>query len=211
MAAAYPFQYKQFTTHRNLLDDVDASHVNDLQFEIAAIEQTLGLNPAADSSLKMRTNSWASVGARMSAIQRGAGVPAIYLGKSTDSYKGGGSAKNIAWPAPRSYYDPEGLFNGSAITTNRSGWWIVTTAAIWTGGTGAYQTKDRQISIELNGLTISSQDGIPTYDGNTHMSLTWMGPVTAGVKINFQVYHPMVGVWQGLSDLSMSAAMIREM
>jgi len=42
MAASYPASIKSFTTKTNLVDLVDAAHVNDLQLEVTAIETELG-------------------------------------------------------------------------------------------------------------------------------------------------------------------------
>lgn len=42
MAAVFPKGIASFTVKRNLLDDVDASHINRMQDEIVAIESTLG-------------------------------------------------------------------------------------------------------------------------------------------------------------------------
>jgi hypothetical protein len=41
MAASYPSSVKTFTTKVNGVDDVDASHINDLQLEVTAIETDL--------------------------------------------------------------------------------------------------------------------------------------------------------------------------
>lgn len=46
MAASYPGSIKTFTTKTNSTDLVDASHVNDLQDEVNAIETELGVDPA---------------------------------------------------------------------------------------------------------------------------------------------------------------------
>ena len=45
MAASYPGAVKSFTTKVDLVDTVDADHVNDLQLEVTAIETELGVNP----------------------------------------------------------------------------------------------------------------------------------------------------------------------
>lgn len=42
MAATFPNGIASFPTHRNLTDDVDASHINRIQEEIVAIQSTLG-------------------------------------------------------------------------------------------------------------------------------------------------------------------------
>jgi hypothetical protein len=131
MAAVYPKQYKSFAVHKNLVEDIDASHVNNLQDEVLAIQQTLGLNPHQDTSLKMKTNTWASVAARLDAIQRGKGIPVCYMTKTSHTLKPPktpvtGAAERVAIPFPRpsAANDPEGIFNGSSVTANRTGWWI---------------------------------------------------------------------------------------
>lgn len=43
--AAYPNTTKVFTSKENVTDVVDAAHVNALQQEIVAVEETLGINP----------------------------------------------------------------------------------------------------------------------------------------------------------------------
>jgi hypothetical protein len=87
MAAVYPKQYKSFTVHKNLVEDIDASHVNNLQDEVRAVQQTLGLNPHQDTGLTMKVNTWASVADRLDSVQRGDGMPVVYLSKTSDSYK----------------------------------------------------------------------------------------------------------------------------
>lgn len=41
----YPNRITQFVTHRNLLDDVDAEHINLIQSELISTMATLGINP----------------------------------------------------------------------------------------------------------------------------------------------------------------------
>jgi hypothetical protein len=45
MAASYPGAVKSFTTKTDLVDTIQASHMNDLQLEVTAIETELGVNP----------------------------------------------------------------------------------------------------------------------------------------------------------------------
>jgi hypothetical protein len=45
MTAVYPIAVKQFTIKTDTVDTVFAAGVNDLQAEVAAVEQTVGLNP----------------------------------------------------------------------------------------------------------------------------------------------------------------------
>lgn len=213
MAAVYPFQYKQFVTHKDVTDTVYASHVNDLQSEVAAVQQVLGLNPAQDTTLKMKTNTWASVGARMSAIQRGQGLPVFYAYKSADTVKTppNQASKQIAFPNPGSVHDPEGIYNGTGFTTNRSGWWILMANCIWENGTGANGGGwDRSIGFALNGNSISSQDLAPIGDGNTRMGTVWFGPINAGTKVTMWAYHPLTNRTLSINNMEFSAGMLRE-
>lgn len=55
MAASYPTSVKSFTTKTNKVDDYDASHINDLQDEVSAIQTELGTDPAGSvADLKTR-------------------------------------------------------------------------------------------------------------------------------------------------------------
>jgi hypothetical protein len=210
MAAVYPKQYKSFPVHKNLVEDIDASHVNNLQDEVLALQQTLGINPHQDTGLKMRTNTWASVAARLDAIQRGRGIPACYLWKTTDSVYDA-KLKTISFPKPAAANDPELLYNGHGMTTNRTGWWIIFGRVMWTGATGSLATgADRQINIAINGGVVMSQDLPPIADGNSHMHIGWQGWVTAGKTIDLQAYHPLGKKTLSLSNLHLSACMIRE-
>lgn len=212
MAAVYPSQYRSFTVHKNLLDDVDASHVNGLQDEVAAVQQTLGINPHMAKSLTMATNTWPSVGARMDAIQRGKGMPVLFLQKNSDSYRAttGSTLKKISWPAPSSGLDPEHLFNGHSIRTNRTGWWLVVARAKW-GPAGNLGGPDREINIMLDDEEVSSQDLPPIGDGYSHMHITYQGWVSAGRVINLGVYHSLINTTLSLQNLHLSASMLREL
>lgn len=209
MAAVYPFQYKQFTAHRDLIDDVDASDVNNLQYEVAAIQQTLGLIPASDTGLKMKINTWASVGARLDAIQRGTGIPVVFLSKPTDSVK---ASKNIIWPRPSTALDPESLYNGSSITTNRSGWWIITAGISWADEYGANaEGTYRNANIRVGSVDVQSQDSPPVGEGATHTHVAYQGYVPAGQTINLNVYDSLNTTLLPLGPSHLAAALLREM
>jgi hypothetical protein len=210
MAAVYPKQYKSFTVHKNLVEDIDASHVNNLQDEVLALQQTLGIMPHQDTGLKMKTNTYSSVASRLDAIQRGHGIPACYVSKTSDSVKGA-ATKTISFSRPTTAQDPEALFNGHSITANRTGWWIVFGRVKWANATGSLATgADRQISLAVGGSQVMTQDLPPISDGNSHMHIGWQGWVTAGKAIDLQVYHPLSTKTLQLQDMHLSAVMIRE-
>lgn len=55
MAASYPTSLKTFTTKTNKVDDYDASHVNDIQDEIEAVQTELGTDVSgSETDLKTR-------------------------------------------------------------------------------------------------------------------------------------------------------------
>lgn len=211
MAAVYPKQYKSFPVHKNLVEDIDASHVNNLQDEVLALQQTLGINPHQATGLTMKTNTYASVGARLDAIQRGQGIPASYVVKTSDTVPGG-VVKTIAFTGPTPGQDPEGLWNGRSITTNRTGWWLVSGRVMWANATGALATgPDRQINIAVAGAQVMSQDCPPIPDGNTHMHIMWQGWVTANRTLDLTVYHPLTGKTLEIENLHLAAFMLREL
>ncbi|MDX3260706.1 hypothetical protein PV336_15915 [Streptomyces sp. MI02-2A] len=211
MAAVYPYQYKSFQSHRNLTDDVDASHVNNLQDEVAAIQQTLGIMPHQDTSLKMKVNTWASVTARLDAIQRGKGVPACYLSKTSDSYKKTSTSgtKRLTWPRPSAAADPENLYVSGGIRTNRAGWWIITARCKW-GPDTAHQGADRQIGLYADTSELITQDLTPITDGYTHMHIAWQGFVAAGKTLTLGIFHPVTNKTISVVNLHLAAAMLRE-
>lgn len=94
MSAAYPGAIKTFATHVNLTEIVDASHPNDLQAEVVAIESTLGLNPqgvaatvaarlttieSTASTLQTQVNSLAAVPSGSLTMFAGGTIPTGWL------------------------------------------------------------------------------------------------------------------------------------
>jgi hypothetical protein len=49
----YPNRVVQFPTHRNLLDDVDANHINSIQAELTSVMDSLGINPHIFNDLQV--------------------------------------------------------------------------------------------------------------------------------------------------------------
>lgn len=103
MAASYPSAIKTFTTKTDGVDDVLASHINDPQLEITAIETELGTTPKA---------SYASVDARLDAIQTV--VAARYTTNS-------GATMTNNTPM-RINFEDLGYDTHSAVTTGAGAW-----------------------------------------------------------------------------------------
>lgn len=65
MTAVYPVAVRNFVQHDDYVEIVDASHVNDLQYEVAAIESTLGVNPQIFAPAGSKSTNYKTVGARL--------------------------------------------------------------------------------------------------------------------------------------------------
>jgi hypothetical protein len=91
MAASYPASAKSFTTHVNLSESIDASHVNGIQDEIYAIETTLGTSPAlatnGSGTFDGTARTWPSVSARIANLENGVvgDSHTQYIKKSADT------------------------------------------------------------------------------------------------------------------------------
>jgi hypothetical protein len=215
MAAVYPKQYKSFATHKNLVEDIDAAHVNNLQDEVVAIQQTLGLNPHQATTLKMKTNTWASIDARLDAIQRGQGIPVCYMTKTSHTLKpppwpvsGNAERIPIPFPTPPAANDPEGIFNGASVTTNRNGWWI---ASAYCRGTILLEDPERWLGIAVGGNRVVCHTVTHNFNGYSHTTVFWQGPVTAGKKIEMIERNPNGGKAYTLDEINFSVSMLREL
>jgi len=56
VAASYPSQVVQFTDHKNTTEVIDASHPNNIQYEVMAIEGAIGATPTTNSNPTAVTN-----------------------------------------------------------------------------------------------------------------------------------------------------------
>lgn len=215
MAAVYPKQYKSFTVHKNLVEDIDASHVNNLQDEVLAIQQTLGLTPHQSTGLKMKTNTWSSVAARLDAIQRGNGIPVCYMTKTSHTLKPPthpvtGAAERVAipFPKPSAANDPEGIFDGSAVTANRTGWWVL---SAYCRGSILLEDPERWLGLSVGGNRVVCHTVTHNFNGYSHTTAFWQGPVAAGKKIEMIERNANGGKTYTLDEINFSVSMLREM
>jgi len=121
--AIFPLAIKRFTEKRNLLDDVDASHINDIQSEITAIETTLGDNPQNDNS----GGKWATVKDRLSMIQNHKQVEYFHFFTQTAGTFASDpvTPPRVTFPAPSGAYDSHGLYSNSYIKLERNGYYYL--------------------------------------------------------------------------------------
>lgn len=175
MAASYPGSVKSFTTKTNYVDLVDASHVNDLQDEVVAIETELGTD-VAGSATNLKTRLAVSL-ADTGAVQRGTSFPgspvADQLFTRTDEnqlYRR--NSANDAWIAlggVENYSD--GTLVECTAGTERT---LVNPSAY---------TKIKELSALMRGGTISASWDIKSIGSSaTIRSKIYLNGVAAGVE-----------------------------
>jgi hypothetical protein len=129
MAATYPLAVKTFTQKRNLLDDVEASHINDIQSEIVAIENALGTSPAKD---KVTGVSYPTVDSRISAVRGGNHTNAFYLQHTNDSSTFTASTTtDYIIPLGGKWFDYANMSNGTGLTIKETGLYQINAGLNW--------------------------------------------------------------------------------
>jgi hypothetical protein len=175
MAASYPSSLKSFTTKTNYVDLVDASHVNDLQDEVVAVETELGTD-VAGSATNLKTRLAVSI-ADTGAVQRGTSFPgspvADQLFARTDEnqlYRR--NSANDAWVALGGVenYSDGTLIECSADTERTS--------------TAASYTKIKEFSPLMRGGTISVtwQQKTDLGSSNSSRAKVYVNDIAVGVE-----------------------------
>lgn len=151
MTANYPTIVRKFQPHQDGTEYVMAAHMNDVQDETAATQQTLGIRPHIYTAASGTQTSYASVAARLDAAQRKIDAQQAQIDQLLDASKSGWSlpivaihGTNTVIPATkntnsvqpsdwysqiwnRKYIDTNGAYSpGPYITIPKTGWWILT-------------------------------------------------------------------------------------
>lgn len=98
--AIYPSAVRTFVEHDDYVELVDASHVNDLQDEVNAIEGTLGTNPMVYAPAGARPTSYRTVGARLDSHEAAIAAQQTVIGQILDAEKQGWQAPSISVTGP---------------------------------------------------------------------------------------------------------------
>jgi len=151
--AVFPRGIKSFITHRNLIDDVKAEHINDLQDEVVALQEVLGPlvnevnelnlemdqdNLEDDANLTSTLQKFKNLGDQLLAIRRGTHIPVFQAGLSQ------------VWipntsPNPPTYgyrrlnmntlnVDSHKCYNGYGLTLPRTGFYLMRAQVNWDAG-----------------------------------------------------------------------------
>lgn len=188
--ATYPLGIKRFTTKRNLLDDVDASHINDMQSEITAIEDTLGPNPHQDSTAYDTGWRWKTVKERLEYMIRGHHLPVftLYNGAS-GSYNTDDGLHLRAMPAPSTVNDTHKLFSGSQIKIKRAGYYHFN-AQVFFNATALRGVRVLEIRSGSGAKAISN---LPVTDTGSPPDGVWLNTSWAGYASKGEAFGLYVG------------------
>ncbi|MEU4534293.1 hypothetical protein AB0G15_05415 [Streptosporangium sp. NPDC023825] len=188
MTASYPNAYRQWTTKRNYLDIVWAEHMNSVQDETSAIQQTLGIVPQiATANPGMVNPNHGTVAARIQHVARGEQIP-IFRGSTRDATVTPG-----VWVRPtlRADDDPFSMSTGTGIKINESGLWQITLKCDWKSVPATVQHQAaRLLRLEINGDDVGVRnviEEIPQNRAALHNHLTWTENLAKNTTISMGV------------------------
>lgn len=182
MPSAYPGSIRVWSTKKNITDDVDASHVNDLQDEMYSVQNTLGISPHMSSF-----GGYTTVAARLAGIEVGTNLPVI-SGGFTGTITNAGTDQNVSLTSEA--FDPLNWFTPGATwqcPILRDGFYRISAYALMQSATAAGGVNWAQFTIASNGVGRAKQQayfpaGISPQVG---LSVTWSGAIYNGGTVTF--------------------------
>lgn len=206
--AVFPRGIKSFITHKNLIDDVRAEHINDLQDEVVALQEVLGplvnevdelnleMNQASltdAASLKSTLQKFKSLGDQLLAIRRGTHTPVFQAGLAQVSIP------NQQLNPPTVGYrrltlnilnvDSHRCYNGYGLTLPRTGFYLMRSQINWDSGAvpaePGYGTYTGVISVGGNtGWATDRQEHNHANDlRGVHNNMTFLGWAKRGSQV----------------------------
>lgn len=208
--AVFPRGIKSFPVHRNLLDDVRAEHVNDLQDEVVAIQEVLGplVNEVSDLSqevdqdilndagaLQTTLQKFKDLGAQLLSLRKGQHLP-VYANVVTDKWFPAEQAgptvpyRTLIFPKPPT--DTHNAYNGYGFTAPKTGFYLIKAQTNWdvyplplSDGYGTYSSV---ISIggHGNSAVVRTEHYNPEIRG-VYCGPIYLGVVARGSKVSLLV------------------------
>lgn len=231
--AVFPRGIKSFLVHKNLLDDVKAEHINDLQDEVVAIQEVLGplVNEVDELNLEMDQNTaddqgnlkstlqkFKNLSDQLLAIRRGTHIPVFQAGLAQVTIP------NQQLNPPTVGYrrltmnilnvDSHKQYNGYGLTLPRTGFYIMRSQINWDSGTlpeaPGFGTYTGVISVGGNtGWATDRQEHQHSNLRGVHNNMTFLGYAKRGSQV-------FVGVNQNsqravkINSAYLSCAMLRD-
>jgi hypothetical protein len=190
--AVFPKSIFPWTDRVDEVNVVFANDPNSLAAEIVAVENTLGTMPQVEKApYSGNPVSYSSVDARISDVLAGNQLPYcsitinqffVYNNQGPGSFFGHFNTFSKV-------YDPFGYYNGSDITIQASGLYIVTSSQQW----GWHDSGYLRHSLYCDGIWFAGDRwdwdfagfGPAFYEPSRQAStsFSWMGPLTAGQRL----------------------------
>lgn len=197
--SVFPRGIKAFVTHRNLIDDVRAEHINDIQDEIVAIEETLGplFNEVQDlqqqvnqdaiddaGALQTTLTKFKDLAAQLLSLRRGEHLPVFSAATTNKLFPGELAGPTVPYrllPFGTPATDTAKSYNGYGLTLPKTGFYFIRAQTNWdtypTPLSAGYGTYSAVISI--NGTGNSSV--VRTEHYNPEIRGVYQAPVFLGV------------------------------
>lgn len=206
--SVFPRGIKSFVTHKNLIDDVKAEHINDLQDEVVAIEEVLGplINEVNELNLEMDQDNLADAAALKStlqkfknladqllAIKRGTHIPVFQCGLAQVNIPAetlnGSTVGYRRLNLNVLNVDSHSSYNGYGLTLPRTGFYLMRSQVNWDVGaaplSGGYGTYTGVISVAGNtGFATSREEHThPSNLRGIHNNMTFLGYAKRGAQV----------------------------
>jgi hypothetical protein len=208
--AVFPRGIKSFPIHKNLIDDVKAEHVNDLQDEVIAIQEVLGplVNEVNELNLEMDQDEiddqgalqgtltkFKDIAAQLLAIRRGTHI-AVFSAAATDKWYPSETAgptvpyRLLGFPRPAT--DTHKSFNGYGLTTPKTGFYLIRAQVNWDTSrlplSGGYGTYSSVISLSGHGNASYARYEHSNPDPQTVQNAPlFAGVIARGTKVSLVV------------------------
>jgi hypothetical protein len=190
--AIFPNSILSWTNRVDQVNVIWANDPNTLAAEIIAIENTLGVTPQVEENpYAGNPITYNSVGARISDVLAGNQMPYCSVSVSQDAvYNNQGPGTFFGHVNTfQKIYDPFGFYNGSDITIQASGLYLITGSQQW----GWHDSGYLRHSLYCGGVWFAGMRwdwnfadfGPAFYEPSrpANTSFTWLGPLAAGTRV----------------------------
>ena len=197
--SVFPRGIKSFPIHKNLLDDVKAEHVNDLQDEVVAIQEVLGplVNEVNDLNLEMDQDilddagalqttltKFKDIAAQLLSMRRGEHLPVFSAAATNKLFPGEQAGPTVPYRLltfPKPATDTAKSYNGYGLTLPKTGFYLIRAQSNWdtyplplSAGFGTYSAV-----ISINGTGNSAV--VRTEHYNPEIRGVYQAPIFLGV------------------------------
>ncbi len=191
-APVFPKSVEPWTDRIDQVNVIWANDVNQLAAEIISIENTLGVMPHQEKAPYTGSAiTYNSVDARISDVLAGNQMPYCSVSVSSD-FVWNNQLSGTNWGHFNTYqkvYDPFGYYNGSDITVQASGLYLITGSQSWSWHDSGYLWHSLYIDdIWMCGHRWDwdfAPFGPAFYEADrfANTAFTWMGAIPAGKRI----------------------------